>query len=125
MKFYIASGFSNKELVRYVTQKLLSKGHSHTYDWTANERAATKEKLRTIGELEKEAVADCDLFILLLPGGRGSHTELGMALASGKNVYIYSSDEIDPQTATSFYYVDGVKRFYGDIDDFIKKIGMD
>ncbi|MEC5425108.1 group-specific protein [Virgibacillus sp. C22-A2] len=124
MKFYIASGFRNKQVVRYVSQKLLSQGYTHTYDWTLNQRATSPEQLRKIGTLEKQAIVDCEALILLLPAGYGSHTELGMALALGKRVYIYSEKEIEPATASTFYFVDGVIRTHGDIDKFIERIGL-
>ncbi|SET24306.1 Nucleoside 2-deoxyribosyltransferase [Oceanobacillus limi] len=122
MKFYIASGFENKDLVQYVRDELKKEGHLHTYDWTQNVRATTEDKLGAIGELEKQAVADCDFLVLLLPGGRGTHTELGMALAYGKPVFLYSPDTIDLTTATTFYYVEGVKHFIGSIDQFLNEL---
>ncbi|MGP4107842.1 nucleoside 2-deoxyribosyltransferase [Virgibacillus sp. L01] len=124
MNFYVASEFANKEQVQYVTQKLQSRGYNLTYDWTRNERATTERELSRIGILEKEAVLNCDFFILLLPGGKGSHTELGMALALDKRVYIYSTDMIDKTTASTFYYLHGVEHFYGAIDDFVERIGL-
>lgn len=124
MKFYIASGFQNKPLVSYVGLKLLSEGYMQTYDWTINQRATTTEQLKRIGTLERNAIVACDIFILLLPAGKGSHVELGMALALNKRVYIYSSEKIDPVTASTFYFVDGVERFYGAVDDFIGRIGL-
>ncbi|MEN1966570.1 nucleoside 2-deoxyribosyltransferase [Lentibacillus sp. N15] len=124
MKFYIASSFTNKELVNYVRLKLITKGYQLTYDWTKNQRATTTKTLQVIGENEKKAVASCDIFILLLPAGKGSHTELGMALALDKRVYLYSPKHLDPSAATSFYFVDGVTRFYGEIDEFVQIIGL-
>ncbi|MUK88174.1 group-specific protein [Ornithinibacillus sp. L9] len=122
MKIYIASGLQNKEQVRYVRQKLMEVGFSHTYDWTKNERATDEEGLRKIGEQEKQAVIESDFLILLLPGGKGTHTEFGMALALGKPVYLFSPTTMNLSEMTTFYYVDGVERFVGEIDDFITKI---
>lgn len=82
MNFYIASSLANKEKVTYLANLLKEKGFLHTYDWTKNENVDTIEKLAAIGEYEKETVINADFFILLLPGGFGSHTELGMAIAS-------------------------------------------
>ncbi|WP_449354817.1 hypothetical protein ACUL41_00360 [Virgibacillus natechei] len=65
------------------------------------------------------------MFILLLPAGKGSHVELGIALSLEKRVYIYSAEQIEPTTASTFYFVDGVQRFNGEMDDFIGKIGFD
>ena len=84
MKFYVTSGFANKDKVRCVSERLKSKGFTHTYDWTKNKRASTVEALCEIGQQEKNAVLDVDFFIVLLPAGKGSHMEFGIALGQGK-----------------------------------------
>lgn len=124
MRFYIASSFQNKNMVRYVTQKLLLKGFTHTYDWTMNQRATEPNTLNAIGEQEKNAVHNSDIFIMLHPAGKSSHVELGIALGLGKLVYIYSQEKIDPATSSTFYYVNGVNRIFGGIDEFISMIGV-
>ncbi|ASN03838.1 TIR domain-containing protein [Virgibacillus necropolis] len=124
MRFYIASSFENKDMVRYVSQKLLSRGFTHTYDWTMNQRAIEPKSLNAIGEQEKNAVESSDIFIMLLPAGKSSHVELGITLGLGKLIYIYSPEKIKPATASTFYYVDGVNRISGEIDRFISMIGV-
>jgi hypothetical protein len=76
--------FKNIDAVRYVSEKLKSKGFIHTYDWTQNERASTIEQLKEIGQREKERVMEADFLIVLLPAGKGSHIEFGIALGQGK-----------------------------------------
>ncbi|WP_010097971.1 nucleoside 2-deoxyribosyltransferase [Ornithinibacillus scapharcae] len=122
MKFYIASGLENKENVQYVRDRLLEAGHIHTYDWTKNNRATTEEELRAIGTAERDAVLESDVVIVLLPGGKGTHTELGMAIGLEKKIYIYASEKLDPKAATTFYYLDGIKHFYGELEQFIREI---
>lgn len=122
MKFYLASGLENKENVQYVRDRLLEAGHIHTYDWTKNSRATTEDALRSIGTAERDAVFDSDVVIVLLPGGKGTHTELGMAIGLEKKIYIYASEKLDPTTATTFYYLDEIQQFYGELDDFIREI---
>lgn len=124
MNFYIASSLQNKDLVQYVGLKLSSEGYKQTYDWTLNQRATTETHLHRIGTLEKNAIQACDIFILLLPAGKGSHVELGMALALKKHIYIYAAEKMDPATASTFYFVDGVKRIDGEIDKLIGSIGL-
>ncbi|GGA70071.1 nucleoside 2-deoxyribosyltransferase [Ornithinibacillus halotolerans] len=122
MKFYIASGLENKEIVQIVRDELIEAGHIHTYDWTQNNRATTKAELQVIGEAERKAVSDSDVILILLPGGKGTHTELGMAIALGKKIHLYSKEKIQPTTASSFYYVDNVERFAGNLKLFIDEI---
>ncbi len=124
MKFYIASGLQNAHPVRRVAQALKEYGFEHTYDWTQNERGKSLEMHKMIGEAEKEAVAESDFVVVLLPGGKGTHTEFGMALAQNKRIYLYSSsNEInDPSTTTNFYHVSGVEKYIGDLDEFINRL---
>ncbi len=122
VKFYLASGLENKAIVQYVRDRLVAAGHIHTYDWTLNSRATTKEALRQIGIAEKEAVAASDVVIVLLPGGKGTYTEFGMALALEKPIYLYSEQPISLANAATFYFVDGVAHVDGEIDSFIDQL---
>jgi len=121
LKFYVASSFKNKEQVKYVSHELTIKGFVHSYDWTKNDRPTTLEALTEIGTKEKEAVMNSDVVIILLPGGKGSHIELGMAIAAKKKVFLYSPDnDIDDFALTStFYQLPEVQKVIGTLDDLL------
>ncbi|MCQ6564302.1 nucleoside 2-deoxyribosyltransferase [Bacillus mycoides] len=119
MKFYIASGFQNKHLVRFVSSQLKEVGWQHTYDWTKNERATNREQLQKIGEEEQEAIREADIFLLILEGGNGSHTELGMAIALEKKIYIYHKGN---ELQTTFYHLREVDIFEGEIEGLVSYI---
>lgn len=105
MNFYVASSFKNKNLVREVSLKLKQLGWHHTYDWTQNERANSLETLQKIGILEKQAVAASDIVVVILPGGKGSHIELGLAIAWQKKTFLYAPNlETRDMDATSTFY---------------------
>ncbi|MHC8514708.1 group-specific protein [Sporosarcina sp. ITBMC105] len=120
-KFYVASSFQNKEIVRHVSMRLVDKGFIHTYDWTKNGRASTIEELMEIGLQEKNAVLEADFIIVLLPGGKGSHIELGIALGQGKTIYLYSpNDDINNfETTSTFYHLSNIEKCTGTIDELI------
>ncbi|WP_153727557.1 nucleoside 2-deoxyribosyltransferase [Salinibacillus xinjiangensis] len=124
MNFYIASSLKNKEKARYVASRLKEYGFSLTYDWTRNAPAETYSELKEIGEMEKEGVRQADFLVMIMPAGVGSHTELGMALAMRKRVYLYSPDHdiFDIQNTSTFYYVNGIHKFVGLLDNFISEI---
>ncbi|MCA1065791.1 nucleoside 2-deoxyribosyltransferase [Rossellomorea sp. AcN35-11] len=124
MNFYIASGFSNKDRVRYVSEALKMEGHIHTYDWTVNERASTFEDLRYIGQKEKDGIIHSHIVIVLLPGGKGSHVELGMAIALDKRVILYSSDnEVhDFASTTTFYHLPEVEICSGSMEELLELV---
>jgi nucleoside 2-deoxyribosyltransferase len=124
VKFYIASSLQNKENVQYVASHLKACGFIHTYDWTKNVGVDTAEKLKEVGEAERQGVEQADILVLLLPGGKGTHVELGMALAHYKRVYLYSpNEEINDFSKTStFYFLEEVKPFVGSLDEFIMNL---
>lgn len=121
MKFYIASSFQNIDSVKYVSEVLKNKGYIHTYDWTKNERASTIDKLQAIGQEEKNGVLNADILVVLLPAGKGSHIEFGIALGQGKKVFLYSPNEDvrDLETTSTFYHLPEVEIVIGTIDELI------
>jgi hypothetical protein len=123
-KFYVASSFKNIETVRYVSQRLVKRGFIHTYDWTKNERASTFDGLKAIGTVEKNAVIESDFLIVLIPAGKGSHIELGIALGQGKKIYLYSpDDQINHfETTSTFYHLPEVEKCIGTIEELIERV---
>ncbi|WP_075619372.1 nucleoside 2-deoxyribosyltransferase [Paenisporosarcina indica] len=121
MNFYIASGLQNKEAVRMVSDKLKQIGWHHTYDWTQNERANSLEELQTIGMLEKQAVVAADVVVVLLPGGKGTHIELGMAIAKKKRIFLFDSsgEVMNVPTTSTFYHLPEITICTGSIDELI------
>jgi hypothetical protein len=126
MKFYIASSFKNIEKVRYVSDKLKDKGFIHTYDWTVNENVTTLLELKAIGQKEKNAVIEADFVVVLLPAGKGSHIELGIAIGNSKKVYLYSpNNEVDNiETTSTFYHLTEVEKCFGTIDELVELIDL-
>ncbi|MER2169581.1 MAG: nucleoside 2-deoxyribosyltransferase [Psychrobacillus psychrodurans] len=127
MKFYIASSFQNIKQVRELAELLMGKGWKHTYDWTDNLKAESYAHLAEIGKKEMNAVSESDLLIVILPAGKGSHIEMGIALALEKSIYLFSTCKSAynfDQTST-FYHVDGVNRYVGDLNSFSQYILME
>lgn len=87
MRFYVASGLANRELAKKLIEHLSGLGHIVTYDWTlhGDVRESGEDMLLSVSVNEARAVCDAELVVLLLPGGCGTHTELGLAIASRAN----------------------------------------
>lgn len=119
MKFYVASSFKNIPMVRAVTESLRAAGHRLTYDWTQNERASTAKDLERIGQDEKRAILEADVVIVLLPGGKGTHVELGIALAWEKSIYLYSKVPLSLNDSTTFYHLPEIRHITGGLDEFL------
>lgn len=124
MNFYVASSLQNRAQVREVATELKKFGWHHTYDWTQNEQVESLDDLKRIGKLEKEAVADSDVVIVLLPGGKGTHIEMGLALAGGKRIFLYSPDTqvMNIENTSTFYHLPEVVICLGTLKDLIEKV---
>lgn len=115
MKFYIASKLENAARVHVLAESLKSLGWEQSYDWAKHGCVLGDESaLRKVADKELRGVAQADIFIALLPGGRGTHTELGIALMSGCSIVLHSEqagvfDVGNPETR-SFYWLSGVAR---------------
>ncbi len=86
MRYYIASGLDNAARVKVLKAILDGRGWKHTYDWTAHGAVFRRglERLEEVSEAESEGVFIAEVVIVLLPGGRGTHTELGMAIGQSQ-----------------------------------------
>ncbi len=119
MYYYIGSGFNNIENVRRLRDLLTAQGHTHTYDWTRNARADSVDVLRDIGEKERDAIKTSDFVVILLPAGKGSHVELGIAIGSGVPVFLHDTTDsmTNVETTSTFYHVSHVVQLTDDLED--------
>lgn len=94
MKFYLATGLNSAS--NFIEQ-LETLGHQCTYNWTKNivDIRASTTQLKAIANIELLAIKDADLFIFLPTKGRGSHVELGYALALNKPIVVFNYYEIE------------------------------
>ena len=81
--------------------------------------------LEGIAKREWAGIKAADVLIVLTPQGRGTHVELGMAIALAKKVYIYHADDAyfkrDDATCV-FYWLPQVTQLTGEIDAAIEEI---
>lgn len=84
LRVYVATGIANVRQARDVIARVKEAGHVITYDWTqhVDEEPFTDERAQEVAMYEVGAVISADVVIVILPGARGTHTELGMAIAS-------------------------------------------
>ena len=125
VKFYIGSGFKNCELVNYYSKILEENGWEHTYNWTKNiSNDETIENLIEYSKLEQKGIKDADVVIILLPAGRGTHIELGMALALNKKIFLCSAtkDEFSIENTVNFYQLPNIVRLVGTVNENINQI---
>lgn len=111
-KIYIGSKFKNANKVNELTNAFEKLDVINAYNWAANiKEEETREDLIDFAKKEMNAIKDADDVIFLLPLGKGSHIELGMALAYNKKIYLVSNDKNDFDNNTvNFYEMDGIKK---------------
>ena len=92
MQFYIATKLENHAEHNRLRDWLTERGHQITYDWTRHGPVFSKglRVVREVAIAECRGVAQADVVIVLWPGGRGTHVELGVAIALGKWVILCS-----------------------------------
>ena len=85
LHIYVATGLEHAHRARLVGCALRAAGHHITYDWTTHGsvQGEGSERLAEVAQAERDGVAVADLVIAILPGGRGTHVEIGMALGYG------------------------------------------
>jgi len=130
MNFYIASKLENHEQVKDLAKLLKNFGWEHTYDWTVHGsiKETNMETLKSVGQKETDGVKSADIVIVLTPQGRGTHVELGIAIALNKIVYICHVDDryfkCDDNTS-AFYWLPNVNHFIGSIEMLVEKLQTD
>ena len=112
-KFYIGTGLANRDQHNVVRDFLVGLGHEITYDWTVEEDdfSKGKEPLAAIAQKEVDGIKAADYVVILWPGGRGMHVEMGVAISELKDVHfvtpIESHHDCAPGTS-AFYYLPNV-----------------
>lgn len=94
MRFYIATKLEREQDFRKLRDALTEAGYKLTYDWSRHGSVKNegRARIREVAVSERQGVKDADFVVVLLPGGRGTHAELGMALAYGKRVFMHAAD---------------------------------
>jgi hypothetical protein len=99
VKFYIASALANYQAVLDIASREPLRDSEFTYNWAKKYKDSLTMEVdepprRELSAAEVQAVKDAELFIFLLPGGRGAHVEYGVALADQKKIIIYNPEKI-------------------------------
>jgi nucleoside 2-deoxyribosyltransferase len=118
MRIYIATSLDNVAQHNKLRDSLDAR-HELTYDWTAHGSVQHlgEDVIRSVAYKEARGVSDADLVVILLPGGRGTHVELGIAIGAEVPVYIYNFRAYPKWCA--FYLSAGVRLFDADEWDYM------
>ncbi len=95
---YVASRLENVVTVRRAHDLVRANAAAVNYDWTTHGSVADKPEVwEKCSTAEVEAASGCDFLVAFLPGGRGTHCEIGLAIGSPrvKRVLLVGSEVVD------------------------------
>jgi hypothetical protein len=97
VKFYLASGIENAENAKTLRDQLVARGHKQTYDWMVHGSLAAESpaRWRATSADEVDGVTSAYVLVALLPGGRGTHVEIGAALGRGIPIVLVGAEEFE------------------------------
>jgi hypothetical protein len=127
MKYYIATSLARAAAHNLVRDALEKFGHALCYDWTlhGSVKSVSFERLREVAIFELGGIAEADFVVVLLPGGKGTHLELGFALGNNKKVFLHTEEpslfELGPQT-NAFYHHPHLIRLCCPLDNIATKV---
>ena len=112
LKIYVATSLDHAPRAVAVHKALEHAGHIITYRWTDHGSVQDQgvARLREVAEAELNGVRDADVLVAILPGGRGTHAEIGIAIGLGIPVVLLEQvGAYDAECA--FYHAPGVHRY--------------
>jgi nucleoside 2-deoxyribosyltransferase len=109
-RFYLATRKDRATQAAVLMEALQAEGWERTFDWSGRTDGGV-EGYPEIATAELAGVREADVLIVLLPGGYGTHVEIGAALALGKPVILHAPDRKTLETPypCAFHYHPGVK----------------
>ena len=113
IRFYLATGYENKDVHQQIVTALEATGlFTCTYDWVKGE--GKEAGIAAVALKEIRAVQTADVVLVVLPGLRGTHTELGLAIGSpNTRIVIFGHPDVfidHGPTSCPFYFAPGVRR---------------
>ena len=109
-RFYLSTRKDRNAEAAPLLEALRANGWERTFDW-ANRGASSASEYADLAVAEIAGIRDADVLIVLLPGGYGTHVEIGAALALGKPVILHAPNRQTLETPYScaFHYHPAVK----------------
>jgi nucleoside 2-deoxyribosyltransferase len=118
MRLYISSRKDRSARADALSKELEKHGWQRTFAWKQEDGEGPEENA-AIAKAELNGVLQADVLIALLPGGYGTHVEIGAALALGKPVILHAPDQdtLNQPYPCVFHYHPGVRLIISQIID--------
>lgn len=103
--FYLSTRKDRLDQATALLDALKAHGWKQTFAWS-DQTTQNHSDYADIAQAELAGVRQADVLIVLLPGGFGTHVEIGAALALGKRVILHAPDRKTLETpyACIFHY---------------------
>lgn len=120
MKYYIATSLSQQHWHNLLRDHLNKMDYQLTYDWTehGSVKLEGENRLRQVAYNEMKGIQEADFVVGILPGGAGTHCELGLSIAWNKPLFLITEDPSlvsSSEKTCAFYYADHVYRKVGNL----------
>ena len=114
-RFYLSTQKDRNAQAFPLLEALRTKGWERTFDW-ADRQASDESDYADLAVAEISGIRDADVVIVILPGGRGTHVEIGAALAMGKPVIIHAPNRetLEAQYPCAFHYHPSAKILFSE-----------
>jgi nucleoside 2-deoxyribosyltransferase len=122
-RFYLSTRKDRSAQATALLAALNARGWERTLDWTEQNNGGP-DGYADAALAEIAAIRQAHVLIALLPGGYGTHVEIGAALALGKPVILHAPDRktLDTPYPCIFHYHPRVKLLVSevlDVDDVL------
>ncbi|MFZ0318467.1 MAG: nucleoside 2-deoxyribosyltransferase [Candidatus Sulfotelmatobacter sp.] len=103
--FYLSTKKDRLDQATPLLDALEANGWKQTFAWS-DHGAQSHSDYADVALAELAGVREADVLIVLLPGGFGTHVEIGAALALGKQIILHAPDRKTLETpyACVFHY---------------------
>lgn len=117
-RFYLSTRKDRSEEGARISRALVEHGWECTFDWTAIGDSEHPD-FPGVAQGEIEGIQQANVLIVLLPGGFGTHVEIGAALAFGELIIIHSPSQTVLETPYPcvFHYHPMVNRIVSECVD--------
>lgn len=114
-RFYLSTQKDRNAEAFPLLEALRTNGWKRTFDW-ADREASNESEYAGLAVAEIAGIRDADVLIVILPGGRGTHVEIGAALAMGKPVIIHAPNRkiLETPYPCAFHYHPAVKLLFSE-----------
>lgn len=110
-RYYLSTRKDRASEAESLASALHVSGWERTYTWADLGKGVSSAQFAEAAIAELKGVRDADVLIVLLPGGFGTHVEIGAALALSKPVILHAPDTetSDAPYPCIFHYHPAVK----------------